>query len=80
MYEEKPLLKKILNNEMRTACDAAFEFDRPVVLGDQRINITVDALKSSLSQTLKDVTTPPVGWKSFVDEVHCILFPPSEAR
>jgi hypothetical protein len=69
LYEEKPFLKTILTNEMRTACDVALSFDRPVVLGDQRINITFDALKSSLKQTLMDVVSPPTGWKRFIDEV-----------
>jgi hypothetical protein len=69
LYEEKPFLKTILKNEMRTACDVALSFDRPVVLGDQRINITSDALKSSLQQTLRDLVSPPTGWKRFIDEV-----------
>jgi hypothetical protein len=69
LYNEKPYLKTLLNNEMRTACDVAFSFDRPTVLGDQRINITSNALKASLKQTLIDLTTPPKGWKRFVDEV-----------
>jgi hypothetical protein len=47
----------------------ALSFDRPVVLGDQRINITVDALKASLKQTLMDVVSPPMGWKRLVDDV-----------
>ena len=69
LYEEKPFLKTILKNEMRTACDVALSFDRPVILGDQRINITSDALKSSLQQTLRDLVSPPTGWKRFIDEV-----------
>jgi hypothetical protein len=69
LYDEKPFLKTLLTNEMRTACDLALSFNRPVVLGDQRINITSDALKSSLQQTLKDLVSPPTGWKRFVDEV-----------
>lgn len=69
LYAEKPFLKKILNNEMRTACDAALAFGRPVVLGDQQINVTVTALKASFKQTLQDLVTPPSGWKRFVEEV-----------
>jgi len=69
LYKDKPFLKQILNNEMRTACDSALAFDRPVVLGDQRINITVDALKGSFKQTMNDLVTPPAGWKRFADEV-----------
>jgi hypothetical protein len=69
LYEEKPFIKRLLTNEMRTACDVAFRFERPVILGDQRINITTNALKSSLKETFVDLVTPPKGWKRFVDEV-----------
>ena len=69
LYDDKPLLKKFLNNEMRTACDVAVSFDRPVVLGDQRINITTDALKANLKQTALDLVTPPTGWKRFAKDV-----------
>lgn len=69
LYAEKPFLKKILNNEMRTACDTALAFDRPVVLGDQRINVTVHALQASLKETFQDLTNPPTGWKKFISEV-----------
>lgn len=69
LYEEKPFLKRLLTNEMRTASDVAFEFGRPVILGDQRINITTDALKSTLKETFVDLVTPLTGWKRFGDEV-----------
>jgi hypothetical protein len=69
LYAQKPILKKVLSNEMRIACDTAMKFDRPVVLGDQRINVTVDALKTSFQQTLKDLMTPPSGWERFLGEV-----------
>ena len=69
LYEEKPFLKRLLTNEMRTACDVAFQFERQVVLGDQRINITTDALKTTLKETFVDLVSPPTGWKRFVDEV-----------
>jgi hypothetical protein len=51
------------------ACDTAMEYNRPVVLGDQRINITVAALKGSLRQTILDIVTPPSGWSRFIAEV-----------
>jgi hypothetical protein len=69
LYADKPILKTLLSNEMRIACDTAMEFDRPVVLGDQRINITVDSLKAKLGATMTDLLTPPSGWKRFIDEV-----------
>lgn len=69
LYAEKPMLKRLLTNEMRVACDTAMEYNRPVVLGDQRINITVAALKGSLRQTILDIVTPPSGWSRFIAEV-----------
>lgn len=69
LYNDKPYLKKLLQNEMRTACDIASSYGRPTVLGDQRINITSEALKSSLKQTAVDLITPPTGWKRFAEEV-----------
>jgi hypothetical protein len=69
LYNDRPLLKLFLNNEMRTACDLAVSFDRPVVLGDQRINITSNALKESLKQTALDLLTPPKGWQRFASEI-----------
>jgi hypothetical protein len=58
LYADKPILKNLLSNEMRIACDTAMDFDRPVVLGDQRINITVDSLKANLGATMTDLLTP----------------------
>ena len=69
LYKRRPILKKIMNSEMRLAADAALSYDRPVVLGDQRINITSDALKSSLKETFADLTSPPSGWKRFITEL-----------
>lgn len=69
MYKQRPILKKFLNSEMRLAADTALSYDRPVVLGDQRINITSDSLKSSFMETLSDLTTPLSGWQRFVREL-----------
>lgn len=69
LYKDKPFLKKILNNEMRTACDSALSFNRPVILGDQQINVTVEALKASFKETMKDLVSPPSGWKRFGKEL-----------
>ena len=69
LYDEKPFLKKLLNNEMRTACDVAVSYGRPVVLGDQQINITTDEMKSTLKQTFVDLVSPPAGWRRFFTEL-----------
>lgn len=69
LYEESPLLKKFLNNEMRSASNTAIKFGRPVVLGDQRINITSSAVKEGLKETFLDLVNPIDGWKRFFTKV-----------
>jgi len=64
-----PKMKKFLRSEMVSASDAASIFNRPVVLGDQRINITSVGLKDSVKQTFLDLANPVSGWKSFSDDV-----------
>lgn len=62
--------KDFLGNEMRAAWEVATKFNRPTVLGDQRINITTDALKSSLKETTYDlVFGGPSGWERSRDEI-----------
>jgi len=56
-----PLLQKFLQSEMRAACDVALEANRPVVLGDQRINITVDRMGRAFQETIFDVVRPDQG-------------------
>lgn len=68
LYATKPFLKSILGNEMRAAQEQAFAFNQPVVLGDQRINITTAAMKESFKQTILDLVTPPSGWRRFKEE------------
>jgi pheromone shutdown protein TraB len=58
-----PLLSWLLNSEMRTAHNLAFHYGRPVVLGDQRINVTVGRLKSAVRETAMDLLSPRKGWK-----------------
>lgn len=69
LYEKYPLLKQFLKNEMLTSSELAQEFGRPVVLADQRINITSAALKANLKETLIDLTSPPSGWKRFAQDI-----------
>lgn len=66
---QTPILKKVLGNEMRSASLAAMSFRRPVVLGDQRINVTSDNLGDAFRQTMVDLVTPFGGWKRFYEDV-----------
>jgi pheromone shutdown protein TraB len=67
--EMSPILKKILRSEMGAACDAALSYDRPVVLGDQRINITVSRMQSAFKETLVDLVQPIGGWNRIVGNI-----------
>ena len=69
LYEESPLIEKFLSNEMRMGSDMALTYQRPVILGDQRINITTTALKNGFKQTFVDLTNPINGWKRFANEL-----------
>ena len=65
-----PFLKKLLKSEMRGACDMAIAYNRPVVLGDQRINITIDKLKAGFKETIMDLASPwNGGWPRFYANV-----------
>jgi pheromone shutdown protein TraB len=63
------ILQRLLQSEMRAACDVAQAYNRPVVLGDQRINITVDKMKVALKETLGDLVRPPMGWQRIVGNI-----------
>jgi len=70
MNEDMPLMRKLLGNEMRAACDISEEYGRPVVLGDQLINVTVARLKETFSETAIDLVSPlGGGWGRFRDDV-----------
>lgn len=62
-------LQKLLQSEMRAACDVAVAYDRPVVLGDQRINITVDKMKAAFKETIIDLAQPPFGWQRIFNNI-----------
>ena len=66
-----PAVQSLLMSEMKAACDLALEdYQRPVVLGDQRINITVASMKQGLKETLTDLTTPwSGGWGRYWSNV-----------
>lgn len=59
--EMNPLLLKLLQSEMGAASDMATSLGRPVILGDQRINITVDRMGAAFRETLFDVVRPDQG-------------------
>lgn len=69
LYKEKPWLKALLKNEMVASSDLAVQYNRPVILGDQRINITTTSLKECFQDTITDLTSPPSGWKRFATDV-----------
>lgn len=66
---DRNLVTDFLSNEMRAARDAAGAFGRPVVLGDQRINVTVEALRAGLKEVVSDLVDPPQGWSRLWREV-----------
>lgn len=69
LYEKMPFLKALLKNEMVASSDLAQMYKRPVILGDQRINITTDSIKECFQQTVVDLTSPPSGWIRFAEDV-----------
>merc|ERR1712151_545936 len=67
---EKSIFDEILKSEMSTASDITIqEFGRPVILGDQRINITGNALKDGIKDALNDIFLPITGWKRFYNKL-----------
>jgi len=55
---ENELMKDALLSEMKAAHDLGIQYGRPVVLGDQRINVTVAALKSGAKEAVLDLAQP----------------------
>lgn len=55
---ENQLVKDALLSEMKAAHDLGIKYRRPVVLGDQRINVTVDQLKSGAAEAVLDLVQP----------------------
>merc|ERR1711935_1253139 len=68
--ESSPNDKDFLGNEMRAAWEVATKYKRPTVLGDQRINVTIAALKASVKETAQDLFLKgPEGRKRTKDEI-----------
>lgn len=61
--EGNEFIQNALMSEMRAAHDLTLEYGRPVVLGDQRINITVAKLGDGAKETALDLLRPIEGWK-----------------
>lgn len=67
---ENELVQSALQSEMRAAHDLGLYYERPVVLGDQRINITVNALKSGAKEAVTDLLQPwNGGWGRLFDGI-----------
>ena len=60
---ENDLVKTTLQSEMRAAYDLGLLYKRPIVLGDQKINITVDRLTAGAKEAVTDLFTPLGGWE-----------------
>mmetsp|Transcript_13109 Transcript_13109/g.28477 ORF Transcript_13109/g.28477 Transcript_13109/m.28477 type:complete len:358 (+) Transcript_13109:140-1213(+) len=67
---ENELVRKALLSEMKASHDLGIKYQRPVVLGDQRINITVDALKSGAKEAVLDLVQPwNGGWGRLIGSI-----------
>lgn len=60
---ENDFVRSALQSEMRVAHDLGIDYCRPVVLGDQRINITVNRLKEGVKEAMMDLVRPIGGWE-----------------
>mmetsp|Transcript_21268 Transcript_21268/g.30098 ORF Transcript_21268/g.30098 Transcript_21268/m.30098 type:complete len:477 (-) Transcript_21268:65-1495(-) len=52
----KQVFDVVLPNEMRAAATIAQTYDRPVILGDQNIELTGSRVKECFQRTIKDIT------------------------
>mmetsp|Transcript_9449 Transcript_9449/g.16092 ORF Transcript_9449/g.16092 Transcript_9449/m.16092 type:complete len:347 (-) Transcript_9449:124-1164(-) len=67
---ENEFVQDQLMSEMRAAHDLGLLYERPVVLGDQRINITVSQLKNGAKEAVLDLVQPwNGGWNRLYDSV-----------
>jgi hypothetical protein len=67
---ENDMVKSALQSEMRAAHDLGLMYNRPVVLGDQRINITVDKLTDGAKEAVIDLFTPIGGWERLYKSIN----------
>lgn len=67
---QSELARDALLSEMKAAYDLGLMHNRPVVLGDQRINVTVAQLKGGLRETALDLLQPwNGGWVRLADVI-----------
>uniref|UniRef100_A0A7S2B2C4 TraB family protein n=1 Tax=Octactis speculum TaxID=3111310 RepID=A0A7S2B2C4_9STRA len=71
---EEALYSAVFENEMQAAAAVAEQYDRPIILGDQPIEITDKRIKQSVVATLKDLTSPlNGGWSRIADDTKIAL-------
>lgn len=54
---QSTFLRSLLDNEMQAASEAGRQFNAPVILADQNINITNTRMKETFLETVKDIAT-----------------------
>lgn len=67
--ESEDWIKKLLFSEMDAAHDLGMQYKRPVILGDQLINITMAELGNGFIETFKSLAQPTRGWQSLLETV-----------
>jgi hypothetical protein len=64
------LIKSLLfDNEMESAAVTCEAFQRPVILGDQSINVTGIRVKELFRDTISDILSPMDGWKRIYNDL-----------
>ncbi|KAL7522014.1 hypothetical protein ACHAWX_006706 [Stephanocyclus meneghinianus] len=67
---ENDLVRTALQSEMRAAHDLGLLYQRPVVLGDQRINVTIDRLTEGAKEAIMDLFQPVGGWRRLFQNIN----------
>jgi len=65
----KRIFDVVLPNEMRAAANIAQQYECPVVLGDQNIELTGTRVKQCFQNTLRDLVQIPNGWMDIGSDV-----------
>jgi len=67
---ENQMINDALMSEMKAAYDLGIQYQRPVVLGDQRINVTVSQLKNGAKEAVLDLLQPwNGGWVRLIENI-----------
>eukprot|EP01031_Cornospumella_fuschlensis_P026652 gene26652-32206_t len=68
--DSKPLLRSVLYNEMLAAAEMGKEYNIPVILGDQLINVTNTRIKDAFISSVKDILSPQSGgWRRLYEDI-----------